>query len=205
MRHSERVKWPRRVSIVDVCVGVGVLILVLLPERSAEAIPALDERSALAVSRAEAAALAHPQDGLAAAEYTRALGGARELDWAVDASVQAARAMPGSPTRWRVLLAASVAHADRYDAKQALELASEALLACSQARTACPSWEEIRVQLYASHLSAGVASGIDPKVDPVGFRRAAEAGMTSVRLSGAVTAPAPEGSGATGSAGSGAP
>ena len=174
------------------CVGVVALIIVLMPNRTAQAVPALDERARLSVSRTEAATLAHPQDGLAAAEHTRSLGGARELDWAVDTSTQLARAMPDSPTRWRLLLAASVAYADRYEAKMALDLATEALQACAAARTACPSWEEIRVQLYASHLSAGVASGIDPKLDPRGFRRAAETGMTSVRLSGGAAGTAPD-------------
>lgn len=197
-------KWPQRVSIVDVCVGVVTVVVIAMPHRSAEAIPALDPPQALQVSRAEAATLAAPTDGRAVADLARALGTARELDWAVDSATTLAKVEAQSPSRWRALLAASVAHADRLDAAAALDFAQRALDACAGARAACPSWEEVRVQLYEAHLAAGVASGIDPKKDPTGFRRAAEAGMTTVRLSGGPAGPEPTATG-SGSAGSAAP
>jgi len=38
------------------------------------------------------------------------------------------------------------------------------------------------MRLYQQHLDAGVKSGIDPKVDPQGFRRAGEAGLRHIRI-----------------------
>ncbi len=195
-------KWPHRVSIVDACVVAITVVVIAMPRRSAEAVPALDAEQTLQVSRAEAATHAAPSDGRAVADLARALGNARELDWAVDSATTLAKAQMQSPTRWRALMAASVAQADRLDATASLEFARRALDACASAGDACPSWEEVRLQLYEAHLAAGVASGIDPKKDPNGFRRAAEAGMTTVRLSGGPTGGvAPEsGSGSAGSA-----
>ena len=85
--------------------------------------------------------------------------------------------------RWRAQLATSVALSERFEAKPALEWADTALSTCrSVGPTACPSWEEVRLDIYKQYLEAGVRSGIDPKLDPQGFRAAGEAGLRPVRL-----------------------
>ena len=38
------------------------------------------------------------------------------------------------------------------------------------------------VSLYQQHLAAGIKSGIDPRIDPKGFREAGEAALRSIRL-----------------------
>ena len=92
-----------------------------------------------------------------------------------------------TPTRWRALLAASVAYVDCLDVVPGLDYANRALAACEAARergdaNACPSWEEIRVRLYQQDLDAGVKSGIDPRHDPVGFRQAGESALRPIHL-----------------------
>jgi hypothetical protein len=38
------------------------------------------------------------------------------------------------------------------------------------------------MELYQSHLDAGVASGIDPKLDPAGFRKAGQSKLRQIYL-----------------------
>ena len=76
---------------------------------------------------------------------------------------------------------------DRLDVKPALDYADRALAACESAQeqgevSACPTYEAVRMRLYEQHLSAGVKSGIDPRRDPVGFRKAGESALRSIRL-----------------------
>ncbi|MEZ4366363.1 MAG: hypothetical protein R2939_08740 [Kofleriaceae bacterium] len=177
-------RLPRHVSLVDLSVAALAVIAVAMPARTTAAVPAYEADAALALARAEARTFVHADDGQAAADLTRALVTSRQYDWAVDRAHALAAAQQGAPQRWRTLLAASVAHAERLEAAEALTWAERSLDACAGARASCPSWEEVRVQLYADHLDAGVRSGIDPKVDPAGFRRAAEAGAGAVRLTG---------------------
>lgn len=40
----------------------------------------------------------------------------------------------------------------------------------------------VRIQLYQAHLEAGVASGIDPRVDPKGFQQAGQSNLRVIRL-----------------------
>lgn len=182
--HSRAVQWPRSVSLIDLSVAVLALIAVALPSRTADAVPAFDATATAEIARAEARAFARPDDGEAAADLARALVGARQLDWALDRAHLLAAAQAASPSRWRSYLGVSIAHAERLEAPEALAWSQRSLAACAEARATCPSWEEVRVQLYAAMLDAGVRSGIDQRVDPVGFRRAAEAGVTQIRLSG---------------------
>ena len=136
----------------------------------------------------------------------RKLDEANMKDWAIDVAVAAAERAKDSPSRWRALLAASVAYVDRLDVVPGLDYANRALNACEAAQQKgtdagspgpCPSWEEVRMQLYQRNLDAGVKSGIDPRHDPRGFRKAGESALRQIHLGG-------HDKERTGSAGSGA-
>lgn len=179
----------RYVGIVDVGIAVMVLVAIVLPPREMFARSLLKQGSEadhFTLALAEARTIASPDDGPQIAELARRLGEARFKDWAIEASVDGSERAKQSPTRWRALLAASVAYVDRLDVVPGLDYANRALASCEAAREAghgsCPSWEEIRMRLYHQHLDAGVKSGIDPRYDPMGFRRAGEGALRTIRL-----------------------
>ena len=131
--------------------------------------------------------MARPGDGLAAEELAKHLGEAGLKDWAVEASVKASERGKDSPTRWRALIAASVAYVEKLEVVLALDYANRALAACEVSRekgdaAACPTWEEIRMRLYQQHLDAGVQSKFDPRIDPAGFRRAGESALRHIYI-----------------------
>lgn len=177
----------RYVSLTDLVVLALVSVVLLLPPRAvtAGANDRLDPDARLALALAEARSAARPEDGAAAAEVARRLGDARQYDWAVQVAAVAAERASKSPTRWRALLAASIAHTDRLEVKEALEYANRSLASCAEVGdVACPSWEEVRVELYQRHLDAGVRSGIDPRKNPRAFREAGETALRPVRAVG---------------------
>ena len=185
-------RLPRFFCLLDLAVIVFVAVVVLLPGRERSAVPAPDDaelRYALAL--AEARVDAHPTDGGAVEDYGRLLAQASFKDWAIDQTVHAATTAPDSPTKWRALLAASVAYVDRVDAKPALDFAEQALAACDRSGDACPSWERLRLDIYRGYLDRGVKSGIDPHRDPGGFKRAAEGGIHQIRVKATPSGQAP--------------
>jgi hypothetical protein len=175
---------PRFFGFVDLGILTVIAVAVVLPPREMYASDAIkggdDVQFKLALG--EARTIARPDDGRAVEDFARALGEANDKDWAIDASVAAADRAKGSPTRWRALLAVSVAYVDRLDVVPGLDYANRALGACADAGGACPTWEQIRMELYQQNLDAGVKSGIDPRRDPRGFRKASESGMREIRL-----------------------
>ena len=177
----------RLLSLTDLVVLVVVAVILFLPGREVTAEPPakMNADTRLALAFAEARARANPADGKAVADVARRLGEVGQLDWAVQAAYVGAERAARSPTRWRALLAASIAHADRLEVKEALELANLTLAECAEVgEVACPSHEEVRVEIYQRHLDAGVRSGIDPKKDPNGFREKGEAALRQVRALG---------------------
>jgi hypothetical protein len=193
-------RFVRYVSLIDVVTAVMVLFILLLPPRTMTvawaAKGAEPDRYSLAIS--EARSIDDRKDGELISELARRLGKAGFSDWAVEAGARGSVSAEGAPSQWRALLATSVAHVERLDAVPGLEYARKALAACAAARAVdervCPSWEEVRMNLYARHLDAGVASGIDAHKDPEGFRRAGEAGLRTIHIGGAkseTSAPAP--------------
>lgn len=196
-------RFVRYVSLIDVVTAVMVLFVLVLPERTMLAAWAAKggqaERYSLALS--EARSIDDRKDGQLIAELSRRLGEAGFRDWAVESAARGTVDGAGSPSLWRALLATSVAYVERLDAKPALEYANKAVAACAAAKAVdervCPSWEEVRMDLYARHLDAGVRSGIDPQKDPSGFRRAGESGLRTIHIGdqkdrGALPSPAPE-------------
>ena len=136
-----------------------------------------------ALALAEARTIAHPDDGAAVDDLTRRLGDAGFKDWAIEVSVLASERAKESPTRWRALLAASIAFVDRLDVVPGARLREPRAHRVRGAREtasrgACPSWEQIRMKLYQQHLDAGVKSGIDPRRRTRrGFRKAGESAL----------------------------
>ena len=174
----------RYVGLVDLGIATIILVAVALPNREMYAQPAMkaDDTAQFALALAEARTIARPDDGAAVEALSRRLGDAGFKDWAIDTAVAGAARAKQSPTAWRALIGASLAYVDHVDAIEALDYANQALAACTSAGQQCPSWEEVKIELYQQHLDAGVKSGIDPHKDPVGFRRAGEAGLRSIRL-----------------------
>jgi hypothetical protein len=168
---------PRFFGLIDIGVAVVAAVVILLPPREMQAQPAI-KGDEFEVALAEARTLARPGDGAAAEDFTRKLGDAGMKDWAVETAVRLADRAKDSPTRWRALIAASVAYIEKVDAVPALEYANKAIEACQAVQkidpAACPAFEEVRLSFYQQHLDAGVKSGIDPKTDPAGFRRAGQ-------------------------------
>ena len=180
---------PRFVGLVDLGIATVILVLVVLPAREMYASPVIKGEAAdqFALALAEARTIARPGDGQAVEDFTRKLDEAGQKDWAIDSAVASSDHAKDSPTRWRALLAASTAFVDRLDVIPGLDFANRALNACEAARdkgdaTACPSWEEVRMRLYQQSLDAGVKSGIDPRRDPRGFRKAGESGVLQIHL-----------------------
>jgi hypothetical protein len=179
----------RFVGLIDLGIATVVLVTVLLPAREmyASAAQKGTEPEQFALALAEARTMAHPDDGAAIDELSRRLGAADFKDWAIEAAVHGGERAKQSPTRWRALLATSVAFVDRLDVVPALDYANRALSACEDQQPACPSWEQVRMKLYQQHLDAGVASGIDPRRGPEAakaFRRAGEGALRQIHLGG---------------------
>jgi hypothetical protein len=179
-------RLSRFVGIIDLGVATVVLVTLVLPAREMYANPAHGGSDAdrFALALAEARTIAHPEDGGAIDELSRRVGMAGETDWAIEIAVRGAERAGQSPTRWRPLLAASVAFAQRNEAVAALDQARRALAACDDHEAACPRWERARMKIYQDQLEAGVASGIDPRRDPEGFRRASERVLRHIHLGG---------------------
>jgi hypothetical protein len=179
----------RFVGFVDIGIAVMVLVALLLPAREMFASPAFkgSEPEQFALALAEARTLARPDDGAAISELSRRLGSAGFKDWAVETALRGSERAKPSPTRWRALLATSVAFADRIDVVPALDYVNRALSACEDHRAACPTWEQVRMDQYQRHLDAGVKSGIDPRRGPAAaraFRQAGEAGLRQIYVGG---------------------
>lgn len=180
-------KLPRFVGLVDLAVLVSLAIAVPIlssprPMQATDAIKGTDAER-FAIAHAEAQAIANPMSGAKLAELAERVGRAGYKDWAIETAVKGAERAKASPDRWRVLSAASVAYVDRIDVQPALDYIDMALASCESHRDACPSWEQVRMSFYRQHLAAGIASGIDPRKDPVGFRTAGERGLRPVRIS----------------------
>lgn len=197
----------RLFSVLDIGIIVVVAVAIFLPARQMYASSAIkgDDAKQFAVALAEARTMARPDDGLAVEDYARKLGEADLKDWAVEAAVKASERAKDSPTRWRALIAASVAYVEQLEVVPALDYANRALAACESARekgnaAACPSWEEVRMRLYQQHLDAGVQSKIDPKLDPRGFREAGQSALRHIYIGGRQDRPVETSGGTAGSA-----
>ncbi len=188
-------EFKRVASMVDLVVAAIVLVVVALPPRLVRAKPAAggDEQARLALAFAQARVTARPDEAPLIADLSRRLGEVGYVDWAVQEAAAGALRMGTAPTRWRALLATSIAHADRLEAKDALDYTNQALLLCAHAGDAvCPPYEMVRLEQYQRHLDAGVRSGIDPRKNPEKFREAGQAALRTVRAVGSPAPPPPK-------------
>jgi hypothetical protein len=179
----------RFVGLIDLGVATIVLVTIALPAREmyASAAQKGTEAERFSLSLAEARTMAHPDDGAAVGDLARRLGAAGFKDWAIEAALLGSERAKPSPSRWRALLATSVAFVDRLDVVPALDYANRALSACEGQQVSCPSWEQVRMKLYQQHLDAGVKSGIDPRRGPAAakaFRHAGESALRQIHLGG---------------------
>jgi len=172
-------------GVLDIAALVLVAIVVVLPPRATHVSaghPPIDTATSAEISKYQARLAADPGDGAAAEELAETLVEAGYSDWALRVAGDATR-FKESPTLWRALRGVSATHADRIEIKEALEWGAQALAACRDAGNSCPAHEEIRLQIYVDQLRAGLASGVDPKADPAGFREAiSQSGIRNIRL-----------------------
>jgi hypothetical protein len=180
------VRLTRLVGFIDLGIAAVVLVMIVLPPREMYAQSALkgsaEEQWKLA--QAEARVMAHRTDTTVIADYSRRLTNAGFRDWSVENAVRGEQRTQGSPQHWRALLAASVAYTDRMDVEPALDYANKTLGQCDGKSPECPTWERTRVELYQRYLDAGYKSGINPWRDPIGFRKAGDAAMRTIRING---------------------
>ena len=179
----------RFVGFIDIGVASVLLVAIALPPREMYATAAQKgtEAEQFGLALAEAHTMAHPDDGAATDELSRRLGVAGFKDWALESALRGSERAKQSPSRWRALMAASVAFGDRNDAVPALDYANRALSACDDQPAACPAYEQVRMKQYQQQLDAGVAAGIDPRLGPEAvraFRRAGESGLRQIHLGG---------------------
>jgi hypothetical protein len=176
-----KLRW----GLLDIA-GVGVaLVAVLLPPPATQVFPVYDTQSAAnpaEIAQAQAALSRDPADFAALDRYVDLLAEAGQPDQALRAA-GAAFAQP-SPQHWRAAVAVAAVHADLLDAKAAYEWANKALAACDETGADCPEHERVRVDLYAKALKAGIDSGIDPRVDPEGFKKAIDSATPMIRVGG---------------------
>ncbi len=189
----------KRVGLVDIAVVVVLLLAVAMPSREVVATAAIkgDDASTFPLAMAEARTIATPTDGAARADFARRLDDIKQNDWAIEDATRGAK-LATDATAWQAWLAVSIGYVDRLDASKAFELVQTALKVCD-AKT-CPGWERARMEIYRDHLDAGLRSGVDPKRDPAGFRRAGERGLHAAHISGYESQPVPHHTGSAGSA-----
>jgi hypothetical protein len=174
-----------RLGLLDLS-AVGVVIFaVVLPAPSRKIHPLFEGEAATRsdeIAAAQAELARSGEDRAALARLTDLLVYAGQSDWAL--RVTGAAHEVASPTRWRAALSVATAHAERLDAKDAREWAAKALADCDAPGADCPDHERVRIDLYVKALDAGLASGIDPKVDPEGFKAAIDSATPIIRVGG---------------------
>lgn len=187
---------PFRIGILDITVAAIVLVVILLPDRGMDVRAASKFKKdapehAHDIGMHQARLIADPADGVAAQKLSELLMEAGQSDWALRVAGRAA-GHTDSPTVWRSLLALSWAHAGRYEMRKAHRYALDALEACGKQPVTCPIHERVRLEMYESGLAAGIRSGIDPRTDPEGFRKASRTGTRFIRVKRGAPAPAPK-------------
>ena len=174
-----------RVGLLDI-VGVTVaLVALILPAPAKQVLPLYDPSSTARpaeLAGAQAALARDPLDHVALARFVDLLAEAGQPDQALRAAGTAYAIE--SPRRWRAAVAVASVHADLLDAKAAYEWAMKALAACDAPGADCPDHERVRVDLYAKALKAGIDSGIDPRVDPEGFKHVIDSATPMIRVGG---------------------
>lgn len=178
----------RFVGLVDIAMIVVLAVFVILPPRPQYMEPAIpgSEPAHFAVALAEARTIARPTDGTAVDDLVTRLSEAGQKDWAIDFAVLASERMRQTPDRWKALMAASTVFVARFDVVPGLDFANRALAACEVAQAkdpaACPSPDQVRMQLYTANLSASVKSGFNPRTERDKFQKAGESALLQIHI-----------------------
>lgn len=173
-----------RVGIIDITIGIIVLVAIFIPPRAMHASGAYGEANPeleRTIAYYQAVVAANPEDGAAVYELTRALLEAGQSDWAIETAASSHGKATDSPMGWRTLLAISAAYASRVETTEAFDWAKKAMAACGAHPDACPPHEQARMQLYYDQLEAGERSGIDPREDPIAYRKAVNNALRTIR------------------------
>lgn len=177
----------RHVGILDICLVIVVLIAVAIPARTMYARDAFAPDDHLELARAEARTIVNPEHGGHVEQLIYKLGENGFTDWAIAVGARGVDASRDHAQHWRALVAASVAHVDRLEARTAFTLAERALAACIEAgASACSSTERVRLEIFHDHLAAGIeVSTFDEHgrvTNPQDFRKASERKIRNIRL-----------------------
>jgi hypothetical protein len=162
-----------RFGLLDLCAVIMLAVVFFLPSRDHLVDPLYAETEQATMQQVtvlQGKLAADPSDGAVAAKLAEHFIAMGQHHYAVRLAGEAAKR--GGPSAWRGWQAVSVAHVERVDVEQALVYASKALTACHDPKSDCPEHEYVRLQVYHASLEAGMSSGIDPREDPDGFRRA---------------------------------
>ena len=174
-----------RVGLLDIA-AIGVVVVALvLPPPAKQVLPIYDQNSPAnpdAIAAAQADLARDPHDYPALARYVDLLAEAGQLDQAL--RIAGTAFSLEHPRRWRAALAVASVHADMLDAKAAYEWTLKSLSSCDLPTSDCPDHERVRIDLYAKALKAGIDSGIDPRVDPTGFKAAIDSATPMIRVGG---------------------
>lgn len=179
---------PFRIGALDIAAAIVVFVVIVLPGRALQVNDAYssDDDQLRAISLHQARLAADPGDAEAAAKLAESLTRAGQTDWAVQVAGEASR--HSEMASWRAFLAISTAHAERIEVGPAYEFARKALEACAAlgiGPDGCPGPVHARLSVYTDQLQAGLASGIDPRLDPQGFQDAVLRAVIMVRVRGA--------------------
>lgn len=149
-------------------VGMAALA-VLMPRPTLDAEPALKASSIELedVARLEDARANQPDSVDAACDLADAYLRFDHPEWSLQALAQF-----GDHKNPRVHLMRAIARADRFDVKVGLEEARRGLALCKETPADCPELIRQKLEVVEKPLAALIASGVDPRKDPLGARSA---------------------------------
>jgi hypothetical protein len=166
-------------GVIDLVAIVLVIVVVALPKRDSAVHDTFDAKVANQISASQTRLATNPGDGDAASKL--ALGVLREGARRV---AETAAGVDQTKTRWQSLWALSSVHVARFDVPEALRDAKLALAACEDKTQECPEHQHIRLQIWVGQLSKGLASGIDPRLQPKRFKEAMRRAFPRARIPG---------------------
>ncbi len=184
-------------GIFDILIAVLVAVVILLPHRQSIVKPAYTfEIPQLAVlAHAQANAYKQAPSGDSVLQIAELMLPEGQSDWVariagsvLDVDTADAPDPQDTPppsgkiaSRWKVALTLSLAFGDRLDIQTAHRYAQMAVENCVASPKECLPADSGRLAVYFQRLDAGLQSGIDPKLDPIRYRQAAEKGLRTIR------------------------
>lgn len=167
--------------------GLAALV-VLLPRPSLDAEPAL-RASAIEleeVARLEDARTAKPDDVDVACDLADAYLRYDHPEWSLQTLDKF-----GDKKAPRVHLLRAIARADRFDVQVGLDEARRGLQLCKESPASCPELIRQKLEVVEKPLAALIASGVDPRKDPLAARTAVGKALHVTKGATTLTPPAP--------------